>query len=197
MASLVGLKDKFDIAFGNDPDSDRHGIVTPSVGLLNPNHYLAVAIQYLLQNRPQWKSSLAVGKTLVSSGLIDRGGGSVGAQARRGAGGTRRLGLVPCAGGGDVFRAGPGCGGDGRADDGGAGPTCNPGQTQTCIGCHEQRTTAPANRAALATRREPSPLTPGPEGSWPHGLCGAGATGPPAGTAWPAISREPTARNLI
>ena len=72
MAGLVGLKDKFDIAFANDPDADRHGIVTPSMGLMNPNHYLAVAIGYLLQNRPNWTTSAAVGKTLVSSGLIDR-----------------------------------------------------------------------------------------------------------------------------
>lgn len=72
MASLVGLKDKFDIAWGNDADVDRHGIVTPSVGLLNPNHYLAVAIHYLLTHRPLWPTSAAVGKTLVSSGLIDR-----------------------------------------------------------------------------------------------------------------------------
>lgn len=72
MAGLVGLKDKFDIAFANDPDADRHGIVTPSIGLMNPNHYLAVAIQYLLQNRPHWSAGPAVGKTLVSSGLIDR-----------------------------------------------------------------------------------------------------------------------------
>jgi phosphoglucomutase len=72
MASLVQLKDRFDIAFGNDPDSDRHGIVTPSSGLLNPNHYLAVAIQYLLTHRPQWPSTAVVGKTLVSSSLIDR-----------------------------------------------------------------------------------------------------------------------------
>jgi phosphoglucomutase len=72
MASLVKLKDKFDIAFGNDPDADRHGIVTPSAGLLNPNHYLAVAIRYLLQHRPAWAASAAVGKTLVSSSLIDR-----------------------------------------------------------------------------------------------------------------------------
>jgi phosphoglucomutase len=72
MASLVGLKDKFDIAWGNDADVDRHGIVTPSVGLLNPNHYLAVAIHYLLTHRPLWPASAAVGKTLVSSGLIDR-----------------------------------------------------------------------------------------------------------------------------
>jgi phosphoglucomutase len=72
MAGLVGLKDQFDVAFGNDPDSDRHGIVTPSAGLLNPNHYLAVAIHYLLTYRPQWPRAAVVGKTLVSSGLIDR-----------------------------------------------------------------------------------------------------------------------------
>jgi phosphoglucomutase len=72
MASLVALKDRFDIAWGNDADVDRHGIVTPSIGLMNPNHYLAVAINYLLTHRPQWPSSAAVGKTLVSSGLIDR-----------------------------------------------------------------------------------------------------------------------------
>ncbi len=72
MASLVGLKDKFRVAFANDPDSDRHGIVTPSAGLLNPNHYLAVAIGYLLSHRPQWRNNLAIGKTLVSSSMIDR-----------------------------------------------------------------------------------------------------------------------------
>jgi phosphoglucomutase len=72
MASLIGLKDRFDIAFGNDPDFDRHGIVTRSVGLLNPNHYLAVAIQYLFQNRPGWRPDAAIGKTLVSSSMIDR-----------------------------------------------------------------------------------------------------------------------------
>jgi phosphoglucomutase len=72
MAGLVELKDRFDIAFANDPDADRHGIVTPSAGLLNPNHYLAVAIGYLLTNRPQWPESAVVGKTLVSSCLIDR-----------------------------------------------------------------------------------------------------------------------------
>ena len=72
MAGLVSLKDKFDISFGNDPDADRHGIVTPSIGLLNPNHYLAVAIRYLLTNRPKWPANAVVGKTLVSSGLIDR-----------------------------------------------------------------------------------------------------------------------------
>ncbi len=72
MASLVGLKDRYRIAFANDPDSDRHGIVTPSAGLMNPNHYLAVAIRYLLTHRPQWPADALVGKTLVSSGMIDR-----------------------------------------------------------------------------------------------------------------------------
>lgn len=72
MAGLVGLKDDFDIAWGNDPDADRHGIVTRSSGLLNPNHYLAVAIEYLLTHRPQWSENSAIGKTLVSSSMIDR-----------------------------------------------------------------------------------------------------------------------------
>jgi phosphoglucomutase len=72
MARLVGLKDQFRVAFANDPDSDRHGIVTPSSGLMNPNHYLAVAIRYLLTHRPQWPAHAAVGKTLVSSSMIDR-----------------------------------------------------------------------------------------------------------------------------
>jgi phosphoglucomutase len=72
MARLVSLKDHFQVAFANDPDSDRHGIVTPSEGLMNPNHYLAVAIQYLLTNRPRWRGDAAVGKTLVSSSMIDR-----------------------------------------------------------------------------------------------------------------------------
>ena len=72
MAGLVGLKDRFGIAFANDTDADRHGIVTPSMGLMNPNHYLAVAIQYLLAHRPGWPKTAAVGKTLVSSSLIDR-----------------------------------------------------------------------------------------------------------------------------
>lgn len=72
MASLVKLKDKYDIAWGNDADVDRHGIVTPSLGLLNPNHFLAVAIHYLLTHRPAWSENAAVGKTLVSSALIDR-----------------------------------------------------------------------------------------------------------------------------
>ncbi len=72
MAGLIDLKDRFDIAFGNDPDFDRHGIVTPGAGLMNPNHYLAVAIDYLFQNRPDWPATAAVGKTLVSSSIIDR-----------------------------------------------------------------------------------------------------------------------------
>ncbi|MBN3136600.1 phosphoglucomutase (alpha-D-glucose-1,6-bisphosphate-dependent) [Pectobacterium punjabense] len=71
MAGLLALRDKFDLAFANDPDYDRHGIVTPA-GLMNPNHYLAVAINYLFQHRPQWGQSVAVGKTLVSSAMIDR-----------------------------------------------------------------------------------------------------------------------------
>jgi len=72
MAGLVGLKDRFAVAWGNDPDADRHGIVTPSSGLLNPNHYLAVAIDYLLTHRASWSRAARVGKTLVSSALIDR-----------------------------------------------------------------------------------------------------------------------------
>ena len=72
MARLVSLKDQYQVAFANDPDSDRHGIVTPTVGLMNPNHYLAVAIQYLLTHRPKWRRDSAVGKTLVSSSMIDR-----------------------------------------------------------------------------------------------------------------------------
>ena len=72
MARLVGLKDRYRLAFGNDADADRHGIVARSVGLLNPNHYLAVAIRYLLTNRPRWPGHAAVGKTLVSSSMIDR-----------------------------------------------------------------------------------------------------------------------------
>jgi phosphoglucomutase len=72
MARLVGLKDQYQVAFANDPDSDRHGIVTPTSGLMNPNHYLAVAIRYLLTHRPQWRREVAVGKTVVSSSMIDR-----------------------------------------------------------------------------------------------------------------------------
>ena len=72
MANLVALKDKYDLAFGNDADSDRHGIVTKSRGLLNPNHYLAVAINYLFSHRPAWRADAGIGKTLVSSSLIDR-----------------------------------------------------------------------------------------------------------------------------
>jgi phosphoglucomutase len=71
MAGLVKLKDQFCVAFGNDPDADRHGVVTPSAGLLNPNHYLAVAIQYLLMHRPDWPAAAVVGKTLVSGSMID------------------------------------------------------------------------------------------------------------------------------
>ncbi|MFA6191502.1 MAG: phosphoglucomutase (alpha-D-glucose-1,6-bisphosphate-dependent) [Sulfurimonas sp.] len=76
MASLVSLKDKFDLAFANDPDFDRHGIVTPS-GLMNPNHYLSVAIWYLFQNREGWSKDLKIGKTLVSSSMIDRVAASI------------------------------------------------------------------------------------------------------------------------
>ncbi|MBD8493529.1 phosphoglucomutase (alpha-D-glucose-1,6-bisphosphate-dependent) [Pseudomonas syringae] len=72
MQSLIGLKDRYQIAFACDPDHDRHGIVTPTGGLMTPNSYLAVAIDYLYQNRPQWRADAAVGKTVVSSGLIDR-----------------------------------------------------------------------------------------------------------------------------
>jgi phosphoglucomutase len=72
MANLIGLKDRFDVAFGNDADNDRHGIVTRSAGLMNPNHYLAVSIMYLFSNRPGWKQDAGIGKTLVSSSLIDR-----------------------------------------------------------------------------------------------------------------------------
>jgi phosphoglucomutase len=72
MARLVGLKDRFRLAFANDPDADRHGIVTPGAGLMNPNHHLAVAIHYLLTHRPRWPADAVVGKTLVSSSMIDR-----------------------------------------------------------------------------------------------------------------------------
>ncbi|HYK37446.1 phosphoglucomutase (alpha-D-glucose-1,6-bisphosphate-dependent) [Alloacidobacterium sp.] len=80
MASLLRLKDKYQVAFANDPDSDRHGIVTPSAGLMNPNHYLAVAIQYLLTHRPEWPANAVVGKTLVSSSMIDKVVSSLGRQ---------------------------------------------------------------------------------------------------------------------
>ena len=72
MAGLIALRNRFDVAFGNDTDNDRHGIVTRSAGLMNPNHYLAVAISYLFTNRPEWRGDAAVGKTVVSSSLIDR-----------------------------------------------------------------------------------------------------------------------------
>jgi phosphoglucomutase len=78
MASLIGRKDEFTIATGNDADADRHGIVTPDGGLMNPNHFLAVAISYLFSHRPEWGQDTAVGKTLVSSSLIDRVVGSLG-----------------------------------------------------------------------------------------------------------------------
>jgi len=72
MASLIGLKDRFDVAFGNDTDADRHGVVTRGAGLLNPNHYLAVAIDYLFAHRPGWSAGAGIGKTIVSSSMIDR-----------------------------------------------------------------------------------------------------------------------------
>jgi phosphoglucomutase len=78
MANLLKMKDRFDLAFGNDADSDRHGIVTPGAGLLNPNHYLAVAIEWLFSHRPGWAGSAGIGKTLVSSALIDRVAGRLG-----------------------------------------------------------------------------------------------------------------------
>ena len=78
MAGLIALRDRFDVAFGNDTDNDRHGIVTPGAGLLNPNHYLAVAIAYLFTNRPEWNRNAAIGKTVVSSSLIDRVAASLG-----------------------------------------------------------------------------------------------------------------------
>ncbi|MDD5118902.1 MAG: phosphoglucomutase (alpha-D-glucose-1,6-bisphosphate-dependent) [Sulfuricurvum sp.] len=77
MAGLVAMKEEFDIAFGNDTDFDRHGIVTKSMGLMNPNHYLSVAINYLATHRPQWKNDLGIGKTLVSSSMIDRVAGAL------------------------------------------------------------------------------------------------------------------------
>jgi len=82
MAGLIGLKDRYDIAFGNDTDFDRHGIVTPSAGLMNPNHYLAVAISWLFSHRREWPQHAAVGKTLVSSGMIDRVAADLGRELR-------------------------------------------------------------------------------------------------------------------
>lgn len=72
MAGLIDLKDRFDVAFGNDPDYDRHGIVTPQAGLMNPNHYLSVAVWYLLQYRPDWRLEVSVGKTVVTTAMLDR-----------------------------------------------------------------------------------------------------------------------------
>ena len=91
MARLIGMRDKFDVAFANDTDADRHGIVTRSSGLMNPNHYLAVAIAYLFGNRPDWRSGRAVGKTIVSSGIIDRVTREAWLQARRGARGVQMV----------------------------------------------------------------------------------------------------------
>ena len=116
MARLIGMRDKFDVAFANDTDADRHGIVTRSSGLMNPNHYLAAAIAYLFGNRPDWSGGRAVGKTIVSSGIIDRVAAQARLQAGRGAGGIQmvrrrpdrrlarfrrrgeRRGIVPAAG---------------------------------------------------------------------------------------------------
>ena len=95
MAGLVQLKDQYRVAFGNDPDSDRHGIVTPSAGLMNPNHYLAVAIGYLLTHRPGWSAQSAVGKSLVSSSMIDRVVGKLGRRLGRSAGGLQILRAAP------------------------------------------------------------------------------------------------------
>src|SRR3978361_469464 len=78
MASLIGKKDRFQLATGNDADADRHGIVTPDAGLMNPNHYLAVAIDYLYSHRNEWAQDMGVGKTLVSSSMIDRVVGQLG-----------------------------------------------------------------------------------------------------------------------
>src|SRR2546421_6445106 len=78
MASLISRKDDFQVATGNDADADRHGIATPDAGLMNPNHYLAVAIQYLYAHRTGWRADAAVGKTLVSSSMIDRVAGDLG-----------------------------------------------------------------------------------------------------------------------
>ncbi|MDB5298700.1 MAG: Phosphoglucomutase [Phycisphaerales bacterium] len=78
MAKLIALKDQYRVAFGTDPDSDRHGIVTPSAGLLNPNHYIAAAVRYLFTHRPGWRAGAGIGKTLVSSGIIDRVAASIG-----------------------------------------------------------------------------------------------------------------------
>ncbi len=82
MANLLSLRERFAVAFGNDTDADRHGVVTPGAGLLNPNHYLAVAIDYLYQHRPDWPARAAIGKTLVSSTLIDRVAHSLGREVR-------------------------------------------------------------------------------------------------------------------
>ena len=89
MKRLIGMTGSFDVAFANDTDADRHGIVAGPSGLMNPNHYLAAAIAYLFANRPRWRSDLAVGKTAVSSGIIDRVVASLGRRAIRGARGLQ------------------------------------------------------------------------------------------------------------
>ena len=86
MAPLVAMRDRFDVAFANDADHDRHGIVTPTAGLMNPNHYLAVAISYLFTHRPAWSVDAAVGKTVVSSSIIDRVTSGLGTPPHRSAG---------------------------------------------------------------------------------------------------------------
>ena len=91
MTRLIALRDKFDIAFANDTDADRHGIVCPSGGLMNPNSFLAAAISYLCANRPEWRRDSAIGKTVVSSGMIDRVDGEARAQAHRSAGGVQMV----------------------------------------------------------------------------------------------------------
>ena len=100
MASLVAKKGSYDILTGNDADADRHGIVTPDAGLMNPNHYLAVAIDYLFSHRPDWPSDAAIGKTLVSSMIIDRVAESLGRPPREGPGGVKWV--VPGLRGGTV-----------------------------------------------------------------------------------------------
>ena len=94
MASLVAQKDAYDIATGNDADADRHGIVTPDAGLMNPNHYLAVAIDYLFSHRPGWPAAAGIGKTAVSSSMIDRVAGDLGAADDQHVGVLDRIGQV-------------------------------------------------------------------------------------------------------
>ncbi len=106
MAGLVALKDRFQVAVGNDPDADRHGIVTASAGLMNPNHYLAVAIQYLLANRPAWPADAAIGKTIVSSSMIDLVTAGRGTTSRGSAGGLQVVRAAALRGQGLLRRRG-------------------------------------------------------------------------------------------